>query len=92
MRNIEDALLRIATALESMETNLDRIERNTAPQEQKLPENQDDVEKLFQVHSFYCTRIMDIISDEKSDAFKKAKEFRTLLKESMEALEALSQK
>lgn len=90
-RNIEDALLRIAIALESIEENLDRIERNTAPVKEPVLIN-DEVSKLFEIHSFYHSRLMDIISDDKTDAFKKARELRFLLKESMDALEALSTK
>lgn len=88
-RDSEIALVRIAEALEEIHLTLEKIEANTAPPEPLINK---EVEQLFAIHSFYHSRLMDIITDENSDAFKKAKELRILIQESTNALEALAAK
>lgn len=82
-RDIADGLLRIATALESVEVNLDRIERNTAP---VIPESQ----AIFDVHAWYYQELNGIISNDHLDTFQKLREIRSLMSRSRMKMEALS--
>lgn len=81
-RDIADALSRIAIALESVEVNLDRIERNTAPVHT-------DAQAILDVHVWYYQRLSIITGNDSLDILQKLKEMRSLLSESQAKMEVL---
>jgi hypothetical protein len=85
-RDAEIALVRIAESLENIELALEKIEENTAPPK---PVTNGEGEQLFSIHSFYYTRLTEIV-DSSLNNFEKAKEWRALINESLKALEALA--
>lgn len=82
-RDIADGLLRMATALESIEENLDKIERNTAP---VISESQ----AIFDVHVWYYQQLSAIVDNDNLDTFQKLREIRSLMSRSQMKMEALS--